>query len=66
MDENKSPDTYYLHVEHTGWVMDDLPIHVISACNMDIYTFPFDIQNCTFTFNSYKLTGKLALLNDAL
>uniref|UniRef100_A0A673GUF0 5-hydroxytryptamine receptor 3A-like n=1 Tax=Sinocyclocheilus rhinocerous TaxID=307959 RepID=A0A673GUF0_9TELE len=61
MDENKSPDTYYLYVQHTGKVMDDLPIHVISSCNMDIYSFPFDIQNCTFTFNSYKLTGKLHL-----
>ncbi|KTF95507.1 hypothetical protein cypCar_00004301 [Cyprinus carpio] len=59
MDENKCPDTYYLYVKNTGEVMDDLPIHVISSCNMDIYTFPFDIQNCTFTFNSYKLTGKL-------
>ncbi|XP_059425960.1 5-hydroxytryptamine receptor 3A-like [Carassius carassius] len=58
MDENKSPDTYYLYVKHTGEVMDDLPIHVISSCNMDIYTFPFDIQNCTFTFNSYKLTAR--------
>ncbi|XP_056116810.1 5-hydroxytryptamine receptor 3E-like [Rhinichthys klamathensis goyatoka] len=55
MDENKVPDTYYLYVQNTGMVMDDLPIHVISSCNMDIYTFPFDIQNCTFTFNSYKL-----------
>ncbi|XP_073699887.1 5-hydroxytryptamine receptor 3C-like [Garra rufa] len=55
MDESRSPDTQYLYVQHTGWVMDDLPIHVISSCNMDIYTFPFDIQNCTFTFNSYKL-----------
>ncbi|KAK9967835.1 hypothetical protein ABG768_002200 [Culter alburnus] len=57
MDENKAPDTYYLYVQHTGLVMDDLPIHVISSCNMDIYTFPFDIQNCSFTFNSYKLNA---------
>ncbi|XP_058617596.1 5-hydroxytryptamine receptor 3C-like [Onychostoma macrolepis] len=57
MDESKSPDAHYLYVDHTGWVMDDLPIHVISSCNMDIYTFPFDIQNCTFTFSSYKLTA---------
>uniref|UniRef100_A0A671QC70 Neurotransmitter-gated ion-channel ligand-binding domain-containing protein n=1 Tax=Sinocyclocheilus anshuiensis TaxID=1608454 RepID=A0A671QC70_9TELE len=53
IDENKVPDTYYLYVEYTGKVMDDLPFHVISSCNLDIYTFPFDIQNCTFTFNSY-------------
>uniref|UniRef100_A0A9R1SDW6 5-hydroxytryptamine receptor 3A n=2 Tax=Cyprinus carpio TaxID=7962 RepID=A0A9R1SDW6_CYPCA len=53
IDENKVPDTYYLYLEYTGKVMDDLPFHVISSCNLDIYTFPFDIQNCTFTFNSY-------------
>uniref|UniRef100_A0A673LRZ4 Neurotransmitter-gated ion-channel ligand-binding domain-containing protein n=1 Tax=Sinocyclocheilus rhinocerous TaxID=307959 RepID=A0A673LRZ4_9TELE len=56
IDENKVPDTYYLYVEYTGKVMDDLPFHVISSCNLDIYTFPFDIQNCTFTFNSYQHT----------
>ncbi|KAK2907226.1 hypothetical protein Q8A67_006211 [Cirrhinus molitorella] len=57
MDESKSPDTEYVYVQQSGLVMDDRPIHVISSCNMDIYTFPFDIQNCTFTFNSYKLTA---------
>lgn len=60
MDENRAPETYYLYVTNKGIVMDDIPIHVVSSCNLDIYTFPFDIQNCTFTFNSYKLYGKLA------
>ncbi|XP_056615813.1 5-hydroxytryptamine receptor 3A-like [Triplophysa dalaica] len=55
MDENRAPDTYYLYVTNNGIAMDDLPIRVTSSCNMDIYTFPFDIQNCTFTFKSYKL-----------
>ncbi|XP_073699886.1 5-hydroxytryptamine receptor 3A-like [Garra rufa] len=58
MDENKTPETQYLYVQHTGLVLDDLPFHVISSCNMDIYTFPFDIQNCTFTFESYKHTAR--------
>ncbi|XP_043078446.1 5-hydroxytryptamine receptor 3C-like isoform X2 [Puntigrus tetrazona] len=56
IDENKVPDTYYLYIEYAGRVMDDFPFHVISSCNLDIYTFPFDIQNCTFTFNSYQHT----------
>ncbi|XP_073699888.1 5-hydroxytryptamine receptor 3C-like [Garra rufa] len=56
IDENKVPDTYYLYLAYTGKVVDDLPFHVISSCNLDIYTFPFDIQNCTFTFNSYQHT----------
>ncbi|XP_051549326.1 5-hydroxytryptamine receptor 3C-like [Myxocyprinus asiaticus] len=58
MDENRAPDTYYLYAYFNGQVMDDIPFHVISSCNLDIYTFPFDVQNCTFTFNSYQHTGK--------
>ncbi|XP_055072672.2 5-hydroxytryptamine receptor 3C [Misgurnus anguillicaudatus] len=54
VDENKVPDTYYLYVTHDGRAIDSIPVHVISSCNLDIYTFPFDIQNCTFTFNSYQ------------
>ncbi|XP_051980468.1 5-hydroxytryptamine receptor 3E-like [Xyrauchen texanus] len=56
MDENRAPDTNYIYVYHDGQVMDGFPFHVISSCNLDIYTFPFDIQNCTFTFNSYQHT----------
>ncbi|XP_073793719.1 5-hydroxytryptamine receptor 3A-like [Danio rerio] len=56
IDDNKVPETYYLYVTNTGHVIDDQPFHVISSCNLDIYTFPFDIQNCTFTFNSYLHT----------
>ncbi|KAI4901557.1 hypothetical protein NFI96_000325 [Prochilodus magdalenae] len=56
MDENKVPATYYLYVKHTGHVVDSKPFHVISSCNLDIYTFPFDIQNCSYTFNSYLHT----------
>ncbi|XP_067271167.1 5-hydroxytryptamine receptor 3A-like [Pseudorasbora parva] len=56
IDENNVPDTLYVYVDYTGKVTDDLPYHVISSCNLDIYTFPFDIQNCSFTFNSYQHT----------
>uniref|UniRef100_A0A3Q3GSN9 Uncharacterized protein n=1 Tax=Labrus bergylta TaxID=56723 RepID=A0A3Q3GSN9_9LABR len=31
---------------------------VVSSCRLDIYTFPFDIQNCTLSFNSYLHTSK--------
>ncbi|KAL7855367.1 hypothetical protein SRHO_G00175570 [Serrasalmus rhombeus] len=56
MDENKVPATFYLYVNHMGQVTDSLPFHVISSCNLDIYTFPFDTQNCSYTFNSYLHT----------
>ncbi|XP_059399231.1 5-hydroxytryptamine receptor 3A-like [Carassius carassius] len=54
MDENRAPETYYVYVTSTGLVLDGRPFHVISSCKLDIYTFPFDFQNCSYTFNSYK------------
>ncbi|XP_042605512.1 5-hydroxytryptamine receptor 3A-like [Cyprinus carpio] len=54
--DNQAPSTYYLYLYNNGKAEDRLPIHVISSCNLDIYTFPFDIQNCTYTFGSYKHT----------
>ncbi|XP_052394168.1 5-hydroxytryptamine receptor 3A-like [Carassius gibelio] len=56
MDENRAPETYYVYVTSTGLVRDGRPFHVISSCKLDIYTFPFDFQNCSYTFNSYKHT----------
>uniref|UniRef100_A0A8C7IR71 5-hydroxytryptamine receptor 3A n=1 Tax=Oncorhynchus kisutch TaxID=8019 RepID=A0A8C7IR71_ONCKI len=53
MDENRSPIIPYVYIKHTGKVRDANPVRVVSSCNLDIYTFPFDVQNCTFTFNSY-------------
>ena len=58
MDENKAPTAPYLYVNNDGWIHDSLPVRVVSSCNLDIYTFPFDIQNCTFTFNSYIYYGE--------
>uniref|UniRef100_A0A671QAH8 5-hydroxytryptamine (serotonin) receptor 3A n=1 Tax=Sinocyclocheilus anshuiensis TaxID=1608454 RepID=A0A671QAH8_9TELE len=54
--DNQAPNTYYLYLYNNGKAEDRLPVHLISSCNLDIYTFPFDIQNCTYTFGSYKHT----------
>ncbi|XP_029356840.1 5-hydroxytryptamine receptor 3A-like isoform X2 [Echeneis naucrates] len=53
MDENTAPSVPYLYVYSDGKILYALPAKVVSSCNLDIYTFPFDIQNCTLTFNSY-------------
>uniref|UniRef100_A0A3B4XGS9 Neurotransmitter-gated ion-channel ligand-binding domain-containing protein n=1 Tax=Seriola lalandi dorsalis TaxID=1841481 RepID=A0A3B4XGS9_SERLL len=53
MDENTAPTVPYVYLHSNGTVRDALPAKVVSSCNLDIYTFPFDIQNCTLTFNSY-------------
>ncbi|XP_074524825.1 5-hydroxytryptamine receptor 3C-like [Halichoeres trimaculatus] len=53
MDENTAPPVPYVYLHSDGRVHDALPVKVVSSCNLDIYTFPFDVQNCTLTFNSY-------------
>ncbi|XP_068446257.1 5-hydroxytryptamine receptor 3A-like [Clinocottus analis] len=53
MDENTAPSVPYVYLHSSGKVHDAKPIRVVSSCNLDIYTFPFDVQNCTMTFNSY-------------
>ncbi|XP_021173948.2 5-hydroxytryptamine receptor 3A [Fundulus heteroclitus] len=53
MEENKAPSVPYLHLHSDGRVHEALPVRVVSSCNLDIYSFPFDIQNCSLTFNSY-------------
>ena len=59
MEANTGPETYYVYVYSDGTVVDMAPLKVISSCNLDIYTFPFDIQNCSYSFNSYLHAGKL-------
>nr|XP_046247897.1 5-hydroxytryptamine receptor 3A-like [Scatophagus argus] len=53
MDEDTAPTVPYVYLHSSGLVRDAKPARVVSSCNLNIYTFPFDIQNCTFTFNSY-------------
>uniref|UniRef100_A0A3P9MGC4 5-hydroxytryptamine (serotonin) receptor 3A n=1 Tax=Oryzias latipes TaxID=8090 RepID=A0A3P9MGC4_ORYLA len=57
-DEDRSPKTPYVYLFSTGLVLDDRPLRVVSSCTLGIYTFPFDVQNCTLTFGSYLHFGK--------
>lgn len=60
MNEDSSPDTPYVYLHNTGRVYDDKPIRVVCSCRLGIYTFPFDVQNCSLTFGSYLHYGKRA------
>uniref|UniRef100_A0AAY5KN51 Neurotransmitter-gated ion-channel ligand-binding domain-containing protein n=1 Tax=Esox lucius TaxID=8010 RepID=A0AAY5KN51_ESOLU len=51
--ENISPVYPFTYLDNNGHVFDNQPLHVVSACKLSIYSFPFDIQNCTLTFGSY-------------
>lgn len=58
MDENTAPYVPYIYIHSDGTVRDAQPAKVVSSCNLDIYNFPFDVQNCTLTFNSYLHYGE--------
>lgn len=53
VDVGKSPPVPYVYVGHHGEVQNLKPIQVVTACSLDIYNFPFDVQNCSLTFTSW-------------
>ncbi|KAL8173534.1 UNVERIFIED_CONTAM: 5-hydroxytryptamine receptor 3A [Gekko kuhli] len=53
VDVGKSPDIPYVYILHTGEVQNLKPVQVVTACSLDIYNFPFDVQNCSLTFTSW-------------
>lgn len=58
MEENSLPIAPYSYLYSDGLVRDKQPLKVVSSCRLNMHRFPFDIQNCTLTFNSYLLRCK--------
>ncbi|XP_056398331.1 5-hydroxytryptamine receptor 3A-like [Hyla sarda] len=56
VDVGKSPDIPYVYVNYEGRVQNYKPIQVVTACSLNIYNFPFDLQNCSLTFTSWLHT----------
>ncbi|XP_036350562.1 5-hydroxytryptamine receptor 3A [Ochotona princeps] len=56
VDVGKSPYIPYVYVRHQGEVQNYKPLQVVTACSLDIYNFPFDVQNCSLTFTSWLHT----------
>ncbi|KAM4702986.1 5-hydroxytryptamine receptor 3B [Rhinophrynus dorsalis] len=52
VEDGKSPDLPYVYVSASGTIRNYKPMQVVSACNLETYAFPFDIQNCSLTFSS--------------
>ncbi|XP_049634368.1 5-hydroxytryptamine receptor 3B [Suncus etruscus] len=52
VDIERSPDLPYVYVNSSGTIKNSKPIQVVSACSLETYAFPFDVQNCSLTFNS--------------
>ncbi|XP_030638859.1 5-hydroxytryptamine receptor 3B [Chanos chanos] len=53
VDVGRSPVIPYVYVNSSGTVRNYKPIQAVSACDLQIYAFPFDKQNCTLTFRSW-------------
>ncbi|XP_007934109.1 5-hydroxytryptamine receptor 3C-like [Orycteropus afer afer] len=56
MDVDQTPPGLTVYVNSEGRIKYDKPMRVTSICNLDIFYFPFDQQNCTFTFSSFLYT----------
>lgn len=63
VDDDVSQACPYVYVNHTGHIRWDRMLRLVSACNLEIFSFPFDVQNCTFTFGSYMHTSEKILLH---
>ncbi|KAF3690819.1 5-hydroxytryptamine receptor 3A [Channa argus] len=66
VDDDVSQACPYVYVNHTGHIRWDRMLRLVSACNLEIFSFPFDVQNCTFTFGSYMHTIKDVRVGPAL
>ncbi|GCC21400.1 hypothetical protein chiPu_0019870 [Chiloscyllium punctatum] len=58
VDEDKSAETPYLYVHHTGLVIYGKPLRIVSSCNLNILYFPFDVQKCPLTVSSITFSDK--------
>ncbi|XP_049895945.1 5-hydroxytryptamine receptor 3C-like, partial [Epinephelus moara] len=66
VDDDVSQACPYVYVNHTGHIRWDRMLRLVSACNLEIFSFPFDVQNCTFTFGSYMHTIRDVRVGPAL
>uniref|UniRef100_A0A2K6GRR0 Uncharacterized protein n=1 Tax=Propithecus coquereli TaxID=379532 RepID=A0A2K6GRR0_PROCO len=62
MDVDEMPSGLIAYVSSEGRIKYDKPMRVTNICNLDIFYFPFDQQNCTFTFTSFLYTVDSMLL----
>ncbi|XP_060796461.1 5-hydroxytryptamine receptor 3A-like [Neoarius graeffei] len=66
VDDDVSQACPYVYVNHTGHIRYDRMLRLVTSCNLDIFSFPFDVQNCTFTFGSYMHTIRDVRVQPAL
>ncbi|XP_036208573.1 5-hydroxytryptamine receptor 3C-like isoform X1 [Myotis myotis] len=62
MDVDHTMEGLSAYVTSDGHIVHSKPMRVTSICRLDIFYFPFDQQNCTFTFSSFLYTVENMLL----
>ncbi|XP_077959925.1 uncharacterized protein LOC120819780 [Gasterosteus aculeatus] len=64
IEDNKVPKSPYVALDFDGEVYLRSNMVVVSSCTMEVYKFPFDVQNCNLSFKStVHPTQDLKLLN---
>ncbi|XP_056397698.1 5-hydroxytryptamine receptor 3A-like [Hyla sarda] len=58
LEAGKPAEVSYVYINYNGIVQNNMPFQMKSSCNFDIYYFPFDHHNCTFTFSSWIHTAQ--------
>ncbi|CAL8253072.1 unnamed protein product [Merluccius merluccius] len=66
VDDDVSQACPYVYLNYTGHIRWDRMLRLVSSCNLEIFSFPFDVQNCTFTFGSYMHTIRDVRVSPAL
>ncbi|XP_027731163.1 5-hydroxytryptamine receptor 3E-like [Vombatus ursinus] len=56
VDVDQTPTGLTAYVSNEGRIKYKKPMRVTTICNLDIFRFPFDQQNCTLTFSSFLYT----------
>ncbi|KAM9697286.1 5-hydroxytryptamine receptor 3C-like [Dama dama] len=62
MDTDQTLPGLMAYVNSNGHIKYSKPMRVTSICNLDIFYFPFDEQNCTLTFRSFVYTVEKMVL----
>ncbi|KAM8836627.1 neuronal acetylcholine receptor subunit alpha-7-like isoform 1-T1 [Spinachia spinachia] len=58
IEENKLPTSPYVTLYYDGEVALVRNMVVVSSCSMEVYKFPFDVQNCKLSFRSIVYSSK--------
>uniref|UniRef100_A0AAQ4NNY8 5-hydroxytryptamine receptor 3A-like n=2 Tax=Gasterosteus aculeatus aculeatus TaxID=481459 RepID=A0AAQ4NNY8_GASAC len=65
IEDNKVPKSPYLLLDYDGEVFLRSNMVVVSSCSMEVYKFPFDVQNCKLSFKSVVHSSQDLMLQNS-